>query len=806
MLMTSSYFTTEAYPGSDRADAWTNTLAQFSLQSKRIDDAGSLHASARWIVSPLGISFARLNSCPQEFSSRPEGPKDGIWLALHLAGRARLRATDGETQLSPGDIAYGPLRTAFTMRFDTDFQQFFVKIPRSVIDSRFMTLSTLHVGHIPGRSGFGHIFAGMLGSIADTIDRLESDHFQPVEIALTEFLATCLVSEVSNNTLRGTTATQIGILNRICQVIESRLGEQDLSRDSVAETEGISPRYVQKLFENAGETFAHYLRLRRLERCRSELVNPLYAHLSITDICFRWGFKDSAHFSRAFRERYGTSPRAYRKTVGAAVSSSMMLRIGRGWPQPAPKHLNDDLPPAAAEPPRPQARMRSVRGPSLLPRAAAVAGNKTKPVGPRHHYLPATDKTVHWGFLSKSLRPVLTVNSGDAITIETLTHHAYDDYERMIKGDSGAEEIFRWTKNGKNIDRRGAGPMDASIYGRGAGEGFGVHLCTGPIAVTGAEPGDVIELRILKVTPRPSANARFAGRAFGSNAATWWGFHYRDLLTEPRPREVITIYEVDCLGDYARAAYSFRWTPQRDPSGVLHPTIDYPGIPVDHSTVVENHNVLKGIKIPLRPHFGFIGLAPKEEGIVDSIPPSYFGGNLDNWRAGPGAAIYLPVSVPGGLLSVGDPHASQGDSELCGTAIECSLTGMFQAILHKKQDLGNKPIADLNYPLLETPKEWVVHGFSFANYLAELGDAAQSEIYKRSSLDPAMRDAFWKMRRFLMTSKGLTEDEAISLISVAVDFGVTQVVDGNWCVHALLRKSLFERDHQGRPCHGPHES
>ena len=152
----------------------------------------------------------------------------------------------------------------------------------------------------------------------------------------------------------------------------------------------------------------------------------------------------------------------------------------------------------------------------------------------------------------------------------------------------------------------------------------------------------------------------------------------------------------------------------------------------------------------------------------------------------------MPVSVPGALLSVGDPHASQGDSELCGTAIECSLTGMFQIVLHKKSDLAGRPFADLNYPLLETPMEWVIHGFSLANYLAELGEAAQSEIYKRSSLDPAMRDAFWKVRRFLMKSKGLTEDEAISLISVAVDFGVTQVVDGNWSVHALLRKALFE--------------
>ncbi len=116
-----------------------------------------------------------------------------------------------------------------------------------------------------------------------------------------------------------------------------------------------------------------------------------------------------------------------------------------------------------------------------------------------------------------------------------------------------------------------------------------------------------------------------------------------------------------------------------------------------------------------------LGLAPAEADIVNSIPPSYTGGNIDNWRIGKGATMYYPVAVPGALFSAGDPHASQGDSELCGTAIECSLTGTFQLILHKKATLAGTALEDLRYPLLETQDEWVLHGFSFANYLAELG-------------------------------------------------------------------------------------
>jgi acetamidase/formamidase len=410
-----------------------------------------------------------------------------------------------------------------------------------------------------------------------------------------------------------------------------------------------------------------------------------------------------------------------------------------------------------------------------------------------HHFVPAAVETVHWGYFSRALKPLLTVRSGDFVTIETLTHHAYDDHARMIVGDPGAESVFHWTKAGKNVHRRGAGPLDASIHGRGAGEGFGVHICTGPVFVENAEPGDVLEVRIVDVRPRGCANPAFAGRAFGSNAAAWWGFHYNDLLTEPKPREVITIYEIDATGgrNWARAVYNYRWVPQIDPSGVVHKTIDYPGVPVDHRLVEENHGILKDVRIPVRPHFGVVAVAPREAEFVDTIPPGYFGGNIDNWRIGKGAAMYYPVAVPGALFSVGDPHASQGDSELCGTAIECSLTGTFRLIVHKKDSLAGTPLDGLDYPLLETADEWVVHGFSFANYLAELGDKAQSEIFGRSSLDGAMRDAFRKMRRLLMTTKGLSEDEAISLMSVAVDFGVTQVVDGNWGVHAILKKALF---------------
>jgi len=772
-------FTSESYSEHDRPEAWRDVLNAVGLQPTPTAPLYSGHATASRRQAG-GVTIARLSAGAQSVSSLPQLAGDLPLVLLPVEDGVALRTADGHQIVSIGHLLLLPRKADWSVAFQRDMRAVVLSVRSEAFHGRMTATRGWDRVRVVEPDGFAELFARMLDAAATSLEALSDSEWAAIARALADLLPTFLQQGAAPATDPAGTATQSAILHRICQMIERKLDDPDLTPAKVALAEGISERYLQKLFEGTGSSFTHYLRERRLQRSWAELANPAEAHRSISEIAYRNGFNDSAYFSRAFRQRFGLPPREFRQHENERAAASTAAVGQRGWPQQALAQLRSHCPPAAS---------RKANGPADAEKMAAADEGEHS-----HHHLAVAAARVHWGYFSRSLAPQAVVNSGDTITIETLTQHASDDPALMVAGDAGAESVFGWTPQAKNVDRRGAGPIDASVYGRGAGEGFGVHICTGPVAVKDAQPGDVLEVRILDIVPRLSRNPELEGRVFGSSVAAWWGYHYGEFLTEPKPREAVTIYEIfhqDAM-PHARALYAYRWEPQTDPFGVVHNTYDYPGIPVAPGSVKRRHTVLDGIRIPLRPHFGVIAVAPREVDFVDSIPPSYFGGNLDNWRLGKGSTVYLPVSVPGALLSVGDPHATQGDGELSGTAIECSMTGTFQLILHKKADLAGRAFADLSYPLIETETDWVLTGFSHPNYLAEFGANGQSEVYAKSSLDLAMKDAFRKMRRFLMSVKGLTEDEAIALMSAAVDFGVTQVVDGNWGVHAILSKRLFD--------------
>ncbi|WP_035966857.1 acetamidase/formamidase family protein [Bradyrhizobium sp. YR681] len=260
------------------------------------------------------------------------------------------------------------------------------------------------------------------------------------------------------------------------------------------------------------------------------------------------------------------------------------------------------------------------------------------------HFLRSTPGNVQWGLWDGRLKPVLRIVSGDRVTIETLSGEPDDLPDPSLGYDSvpGHAEVL------------------ASAF-----RGPGPHLLTGPVAIEGAEPGDVLEVRVLDIQLRCN-----------------WGWNI----------------QVPTLGTLPEDFPEFRR---------IH-------IPLDRA-----RNIAKlpwGQELPLSPFFGNFGVAPPLAwGRLSSKEPRAFGGNMDNKELGAGSTLYFPVFVPGALFSAGDGHALQGDGEVCLTAIEAALTGTFE--FHIRRDLK------LSSPRAETASDWITMGFD-----EDLDDAAKAAL------------------------------------------------------------------------------
>lgn len=314
---------------------------------------------------------------------------------------------------------------------------------------------------------------------------------------------------------------------------------------------------------------------------------------------------------------------------------------------------------------------------------------------PATYQLKPTPKTVAWGYYDASTPPVLRIKSGDTVEIQTLI-----------------------TSTPTRLEGAGVKPEDVEQSLRDivkeVTKGPGGHILTGPIFVEGAEPGDVLEVRIktIKLAIPYAYNAFSPGRGF---------------LPEDFP--------------YAKMRI----------------------IPLDEKRMVAHF--ADGIEIPMRPFFGSMGVAPPEvSGRISSAPPWIHAGNLDNKELVAGTTLFIPIHAKGALFLAGDGHAGQGNGEVDITAMETSLIGTFQLIVRKDMKL--------HWPRAETATHYITMGI-------------------HEDLNEATKMALREMIDFLVTEKHLTRDDAYQLSSVAADLNITQLVDGNKGVHAMIPKAIF---------------
>jgi len=310
------------------------------------------------------------------------------------------------------------------------------------------------------------------------------------------------------------------------------------------------------------------------------------------------------------------------------------------------------------------------------------------------YVLLPSPETVSWGYYDATTPPALRIESGETVELHTLA----------VGSPAGLEAL-------------GVAPDEVEPEMRDIHENVargGVHILTGPIYVEGAEPGDVLEVRIHEVRTRtPYGINTMSGRG---------GF---------------------LPGEFEGGTTMLIRFDEERGVGLFGP----------------------GIEVPLRPFLGSMGVAPAaEEGRVSSVAPWNFAGNMDNKELIGGTTLYIPVHVPGALFQAGDGHAAQGNGEVDVTGIETSLISTLQFFVRKDMSL--------DWPEAETPTHYITMGFD-----EDLVEATKLAL--RNAID------------YLAREKGMNRSDAFQLSSVAVDLAITQLVDGNVGVHAMIPKELF---------------
>ncbi|GMA24534.1 formamidase [Luteimicrobium album] len=337
-------------------------------------------------------------------------------------------------------------------------------------------------------------------------------------------------------------------------------------------------------------------------------------------------------------------------------------------------------------------------------------------------YLSADPAHVLWGRLPCATdAPVLTVDPGTEVTIDTVSH------EGLLE-DQGRDPVAFFARHGVDPGDVLADGIALAASDRPRDpHDDGPHVVTGPIAVRGALPGDVLTMTVVEVVPRVGYGV--VSNRHGRGALPG------ELPEGPETVSVFTRLRADGPGSYTLSM----------PRGAGERTVEFPA----------------------DPFLGIMGVATATDERAHSVPPGPHGGNVDIRLLTPGAALHLPVQVPGALAYVGDPHFAQGDGEVALTAVEGSLraTIRFDVV---PAAVATERFGELTGPLVETPTHLVPTGLD-------------------EDLDEAVRACVRNAIALLTARYGFDRAHALAYLSAATDFDISQVVDRVKGVHARIR-------------------
>jgi AraC-like DNA-binding protein len=265
--------------------------------------------------SLLDIQFSSVRAAAQKVartrSKIAQSNHNYYLLSLQTQGEG-IVAQDGRTAiLKPGDFALYDTTRPYDLTFSEEFGQLVLRLPREIVSSRLSDAETLTAFPIQGDRGAGRLASTFIHQLHAQLDELDPQSARRLHASAVDLLATALASQIGLPQA-GVRESQILIRQRIRAFIDRQLSNPDLTCELIAGYHGISERYLRKLFEGSNESVSELIWKRRLDQAKRDLIDPLLSHIPITSIGYDVGFKNSAHFSRAFKARFGVTPGEFR--------------------------------------------------------------------------------------------------------------------------------------------------------------------------------------------------------------------------------------------------------------------------------------------------------------------------------------------------------------------------------------------------------------------------------------------------------------------------------------------------------------